>query len=141
MIGFKKMVALSVFALVLCPAWYGVNADETKKAITTEDEKISYSLGYNIGQNLKRDFDVNVASFFQGFKESQGEGESTLTQEEMKEAMTVFQNKMREKQMAQMKVAAQDNKAKGEAYLAANKGKEVFRLQRLQARVMLPCCQ
>lgn len=124
MIGLRKMVALSVFALVLCPAWHGVNADETKKAVTTEDEKISYSLGYNIGQNLKRDFDVNMASFFQGFKESQGKGESTLTQEEMKEAMTVFQNKMREKQMAQMKVVAQDNKAKGEAYLAANKGKE-----------------
>jgi len=123
-IGLKKMVALSVFALVLCPAWNGANADETKKAVTTEDEKISYSLGYNIGQNLKRDFDVNVASFFQGFKESQGEGEPTLTQEEMKEAMAVFQNKMREKQMAQMKVAAQDNKAKGEAYLVANKGKE-----------------
>ncbi|SMC55062.1 FKBP-type peptidyl-prolyl cis-trans isomerase FklB [Desulfocicer vacuolatum DSM 3385] len=124
MIGLKKMAVLSVFALVLCPGWHDINAGETKKAVTTEDEKISYSLGYNIGQNLKRDFDVNVASFFQGFKESQEQGEPTLTQEEMKEAMTVFQNKMREKQMAQMKAAAQDNKAKGDEFLAANKGKE-----------------
>jgi len=123
-IGFKKMVALFVFALVLCPAWHRVNADETKKAVTTEDEKISYSLGYNIGKNLTRDFDVNMTSFVQGFKASQEQGKSILTQEEMKEAMTVFQNKMREKQMAKMKVAAQENKEKGEAFLAANKKKE-----------------
>ncbi len=124
MIGLKKIVVLSVFALVLYPVWHGVAADETKKSVTTEDEKISYSLGYNIGQNLKRDFDVDMTSFFQGFKESQGEEESTLTEAEMKDAMTVFQNKMREKQMAQMKVAAEDNKAKGEAYLNSNKEKE-----------------
>ena len=124
MIGLRKIVVLSVFALVLCPVWHGVAADETKTSVTTEDEKISYALGYNIGRNLKRDFDVDVTSFFQGFKEGQGEEKTTLTEEEMKEAMTVFQNRMREKQMAKMKLAAEENKAKGEAYLKANKEKE-----------------
>ena len=124
MIGLRKMVVLCAFAMVLCPAWHTVAADETKTAVTTEDEKISYSLGYNIGQNLKRDFDVNMDSFFQGFTESQKGGETTLTEAEMKDVMVLFQNKMREKQMAKMKVAAEDNKSKGEAFLTANKEKE-----------------
>ena len=124
MIGLRKMVVLCAFAMVLCPAWHTVAADETKTAVTTEDEKISYSLGYNIGQNLKRDFDVNMDSFFQGFTESQKGGETTLTEAEMKDVMVLFQNKMREKQMAKMKVAAEDNKSKGEAFLKANKEKE-----------------
>ncbi len=118
------MVVLCAFAMVMCPAWQIFAADETKTAVTTEDEKISYSLGYNIGQNLKRDFDVNVASFFQGFTESQKGGETILTEAEMKDAMMIFQNRMREKQMAQMKIAAEDNKSKGEAFLKANKEKE-----------------
>ena len=124
MIGLRKMVVLCAFAMVLCPAWHTFAADGTKTAVTTEDEKISYSLGYNIGQNLKRDFDVNMASFFQGFTESQKGGETILTEAEMKDAMMVFQNRMREKQMAQMKIAAEDNKSKGEAFLKANKEKE-----------------
>ena len=124
MIGLRKMVVVCAFAVVLCPAWYSFAADETKAEVSTEEQKISYSLGYNIGQNLKRDFDVDMTSFFQGFTESQKGGETTLTEAEMKESMMLFQNKMREKQMEQMQIAAADNKAKGEAFLKANKEKE-----------------
>ena len=123
MIGVKKAFALLASGVILCFGAQVFAADKEDKEMTTEQEKISYALGYNIGKNLKRDFEVDLDAFFKGVRESQ-EGKSSLSEEEMKQTMMTFQSKMREKQMAQMKVSAEANKATGEAFLKENKEKE-----------------
>lgn len=123
MFSVKKAFALLASGVILCSGAQVFAADKEEKEMTTEKEKISYALGYNIGQNLKRDFEVDLDAFFKGVTESQ-EGKNSLSEEEMKQTMTAFQNKMREKQMVQMKASSEANKAAGEAFLKENKGKE-----------------
>ena len=135
---FRVKIIIAVFASLVMINWAGlVTAQETEEStvketaapdqtsgeLTTEQQKISYALGYNIGQNLKKDFEVDLDAFFKGVKESQ-EGKSSLSEEEIKNTMIAFQAKMREKKMAQMQEAAAENKEKGAAFLKENKEKE-----------------
>lgn len=124
MIGLKKMMAAVAAVLVLGGGVLSASAEGKKAALKTEKQRISYALGYNIGQNLQRDFTVDLDAFSLGLKESNQAGDTSLTETEMKEALTVFQNNMRQKQMAQMKDMAEKNKADGEAFLKANAEKE-----------------
>lgn len=123
MIGSKTAIALLASGVILCSGAQVFAGSKGEKAMTTEKEKISYALGHNIGQNLKRDVEVDLDSFFRGIKDSQ-DGKSAISDEEMEKTMTAFQNQMREKQMAQMKKDAEGNKVAGEAFLKDNKTKE-----------------
>src|SRR5712692_370161 len=91
-------------------------------ALNTRTEKFSYALGMNIGTglgaNLKRqsvEVDTNLVS--QGLKDALSGGKTLLTQEEAKAALSEMQNEKTQQLAAK-------NKAEGEAFLAANKGKE-----------------
>ena len=120
----KNAFALLASGVILCSGSQVFAADsQGELEMKTENEKISYALGYNIGQNLKRDYEVNLDLFFKGVKESQ-EGKMSLSEDEMKATMTNFQNQMREKQMAKMQEAAGANKVAGEVFLKENKDKE-----------------
>ncbi|SLM29108.1 FKBP-type peptidyl-prolyl cis-trans isomerase (rotamase) [Desulfamplus magnetovallimortis] len=123
MFNVKKAFALLASGVILCSGAQVFAADKEEKKMETEQEKISYALGYNIGQNLKRDYEVDLDMFFKGITESH-EGKSSLSEEEMQQTMMTFQNKMKEKQMAQMKESAEANKEAGEAFLKENKGKD-----------------
>ncbi|MBF0211357.1 MAG: FKBP-type peptidyl-prolyl cis-trans isomerase [Desulfamplus sp.] len=141
MIGrLKSVIALLIASgVILCASSQVFASDAAKKedakenkqaATATQKEaeevdikKVSYAIGQNIGQNIKRDFDVDVEALCKGLKDSQ-EGKNDMNQEEMQKTMASFQNQMREKQMAEMAKAAQANKAAGEAFLKENKTKE-----------------
>ena len=133
MLRFKIIFAVfASFIMISCNGLISSaqeNEDSTIKespateGLNTEQQKISYALGYNIGQNLKKDFEVDLDSFFKGVKESQ-EGKSSLSEEEIKNTMMAFQAKMREKKMAEMQESAAENKEKGAAFLKENKEKE-----------------
>ena len=120
----KNAFALLASGVILCSGSQVFAADSKgEPEMKTEQEKISYALGYNIGQNLKRDYEVNLDMFFKGITESH-EGKMSLSEDEMKETMTNFQNQMREKQMAKMEESAGVNKVAGEVFLKENKDKE-----------------
>lgn len=120
----KNAMALLASGVILCSGSQGFASGENgEQMMKTEQEKISYALGYNIGQNLKRDYEVDLEMFFKGVKESQ-EGKMSLSEEEMQKTMTQFQNQMREQQMEKMKASAEENKKAGEAFLEENKTKE-----------------
>ncbi len=123
MIRTKTAIALFASGVILFSGAQSFAGATGEKPMTTEKEKISYALGQNIGQNIKRDFEVDVDALCKGLKDSQ-EGKNVMTEEEMQKTMSSFQNQMREKQMAQMKKAAETNKAAGEAFLKENKAKE-----------------
>ncbi|MFO7883484.1 MAG: FKBP-type peptidyl-prolyl cis-trans isomerase [Desulfobacteraceae bacterium] len=119
MLKLKSCLFFMISMAVIFSGYQGFAQDTLK----TEKEKVSYALGINIGTNLKRDVDVDIDAFFKGIKDSQ-EGRSIMTEEEMKETMTAFQQKMQQKKMQQMKEVAEKNKKQGTAFLAENKKKE-----------------
>jgi FKBP-type peptidyl-prolyl cis-trans isomerase FklB len=98
---------------------------QTALALTTSKDKFSYALGMNLGTSLHRQsvpVDPNI--LLRGLKDSLAGGKTLLTEDQAKAALTEVQNEMRKKQQEQMQAAGEANKKEGEAFLAANKGKD-----------------
>jgi FKBP-type peptidyl-prolyl cis-trans isomerase FklB len=94
-------------------------------ALTTQKDKVSYSIGADIGKRLRTDkLDVNPTILARGLREAFAGSKLALTDQEMHAAMMQLQNDMRQKQMAEMQAVSGKNKKEGDAFLAANKSKE-----------------
>ncbi len=93
--------------------------------LTTQKQKVSYAIGMGLGKNLKRDsLDIDPAILLRGLKDAMAGSTPLLTDEEAKAAITQLQAEVRAKEEEKSKVAALENKMKGDAFLAANKTKE-----------------
>jgi len=96
-----------------------LGADST--ALKTDQDKLSYGLGYNYGQNLKvRSVELNLDLFVKGYKDASAGAERLLTDQEVQEVLANFSKEMRAKQEAKNKELAEKNKKEGEAFLAEN---------------------
>src|ERR1700721_1536481 len=98
-------------------------------ALTTRKQKFSYALGMNIGGGLgtnlkKQSVEVDPALVAQGLKDSLAGTKTRLTDDEAKAVLTEGQNEVRNKAQEKAAEAGVANKKEGEAFLAANKGKE-----------------
>jgi FKBP-type peptidyl-prolyl cis-trans isomerase len=93
--------------------------------LKTPKDKFSYALGMNLGASLhKQSVDVDPNMVAQGLRAALAGGKTLLTQDEAQAALMEVQNELRKKQQEKMQVAGEANKKEGEAFLAANKGKE-----------------
>ena len=91
----------------------------------TEMDKVSYAIGTQLAQNFKRQsVEIKIESFVRGIKDVMAGRELALTQEEMKQVMTGFSQRMRAKKQEKQKAEAAKNLAAGKAFLAANGKKE-----------------
>ena len=96
-----------------------------KITLKDQKDKLSYSIGMNIGSSLKRQtVEVNLEALTQGIKDSLSGGKALMTEEEVQNTMMELQKQMMAKMEAQNKMEGEDNKKKGEVFLAANKKKE-----------------
>jgi FKBP-type peptidyl-prolyl cis-trans isomerase FklB len=107
----------------------GTAAKTAPAPLTTRKQKFSYALGMNIGtgysQGLKKqsvEVDWNLVT--QGLKDAATGGKTRLTEEEAKAVLNEVQGEVQKEAQAKAQAAAAKNKADGEAFLAANKGKE-----------------
>lgn len=89
--------------------------------LETLTDRVSYILGYNIGQNFKKDqVSIDADVFRQAMKDAQNGKEPKLNQEEMQLAMKAFQDLQQAKRNEAMKVVADANQKEGDAFLQAN---------------------
>jgi FKBP-type peptidyl-prolyl cis-trans isomerase FklB len=98
-------------------------------ALTTQKDKTSYAIGMNIGKSVAAKFrsdslDINNAIFLRGMKDAMAGGKTLLTDDQAKAVLDVLQADMGKNQEAKMAIAGDVNKAKGDAFLAANKAKD-----------------
>ena len=97
-----------------------VNAQENL-VLKTQKDKMSYVIGMDIGNNLKRqsiDVDPNILA--KAIKDALAGQKPLLSDQEIRETMAAHQNEMKAKQ----EVLAKKNKEQGDAFLAGNKKKE-----------------
>ena len=119
-----KTILFLVFTMAIFFSQIPVFAAEGDiKELTTENDKISYALGFNIGNNIQENYSLNLEAFFQGIKDSKG-GSNKLSDEQMQKNLMAFQQQMQQKQIAGMKIKAEQNKVAGKAFLETNKTKE-----------------
>jgi FKBP-type peptidyl-prolyl cis-trans isomerase FklB len=98
---------------------------ETKVELRTDKDKISYSIGFDMGSSIKRngvDVDPNIVT--KAIKDALSGEKALMTEQEMRESITALQKDMAAKQQEKMKAAGEKNKKEGEAFLAENKKKE-----------------
>ncbi len=118
----KRRLAMAMCGVVaLSGASFAADAPELK----TDKEKISYSIGMDIGGNLKRgSVEVDPDLLAKGLKDSYGGGKTILTEDQARQAIADFQKTLMAKQAETMKILSEKNKADGEKFLAENAKKE-----------------
>ena len=83
------------------------------------------NIGNGLGGNLKKqgiEVDWNIVA--KGLKDAIAGGKTQLTEEEAQAVLKEVQTEVQKQQQEKMKEASDKNKADGEAFLAANKGKD-----------------
>ena len=118
----KRRIAMAMcVAVALSGAAFAADTPELK----TDKEKISYSIGMEIGGNLKRgSVEVDPDLLAKGLKDSYGEGKTILTEDQARQAIADFQKTLMAKQAETMQKLSEKNKADGEKFLAENGKKE-----------------
>ncbi|HZZ72672.1 MAG TPA: FKBP-type peptidyl-prolyl cis-trans isomerase [Pirellulales bacterium] len=101
------------------------NASKADTAPKTDKDKVSYSMGFDIGKKIGKDFksngiEMDATMFAQGLKEGLGGAKPVLTEEEMKQVLDAFRKEMIAAAPKRAKELAEKNKKDGEAFLAAN---------------------
>lgn len=120
-------VVVSVIMLAMFAA--GCTAEEKaakpEMKLDTAKNKISYTIGVNIGQDFKmQKMDIDPEILLEGLKDSMAGKELKMSEEEMVAEIQAYQQEMQAKMAAEMEQAATKNKEEGEAFLADNATKE-----------------
>lgn len=95
-----------------------------KSDLKTQKDKVSYSIGLDIGRNLKdQSIEVDPKLLSQGIQDAIS-GKHLLTDEEIQKVMSTFREEIQAKAAAQAKVVGDKNLKEGDAFLAENKKKK-----------------
>lgn len=93
--------------------------------LDTDDQKASYGIGLNMGNQLvAAKGHLDMAAFQKGIEDALAEREQAVSQEDIQSAIQAFSKKVTEEQQAERTAAGEKNKKEGEAFLAQNGQKE-----------------
>lgn len=102
-----------------------VDKVSANSGLETDDQKASYSVGYDFGKGMRQNLqDLDLDIFVSGLRDAFQDKEPGISKEEMQQAMTAYRSRVMEAREKKMQDAASGNKAAGEEFLAANKDKK-----------------
>jgi FKBP-type peptidyl-prolyl cis-trans isomerase FklB len=133
------MKRITLLALLWCSALVSYAEDTSPSpaptvstpatsALKDDKDKVSYSLGVDIGRTLQRlQLDLNEAALSQGIADVLGNKPMAMTDQELQQTLQAFQQKMMQKQQEamskkqdEMKAVAEKNKVEGKKFLDDN---------------------
>jgi FKBP-type peptidyl-prolyl cis-trans isomerase FklB len=95
---------------------------EEAQVLKTQRDIQSYGIGVNIAKSFKRDeVDIDMDLLMKGMKDMMAGEKLLMPERDLRKAMNSFQGELRQKAAARHRIAAEDNRKKGEAFLAENK--------------------
>lgn len=113
------------FAVVTLMLSYGLCAAGETPELRDDTDRISYSIGYQIGGDFKRQgTDLKTDLVEQGIQDALKGNKPRIPPEEMHKTLVELKRKVTAAQQAEHKRAAKKNQAEGEAFLAENAKKE-----------------
>jgi len=93
--------------------------------LKTDKEKLSYSIGASIGKNLKNETtEIDVGIMIEGLKATLAGEKGALPDKEVRQVMSDYQTKMRQRAAAKRQEELGENKKKGDAFLAEYKAQK-----------------
>ncbi len=119
-----------LFCLVMLTAACNKDKDtpastQEPTALTTQLEKVSYSIGMDIGKTLRQQkLEVDPAFIALGIRHAFVNATTLLTPEEAKDVLMKWQQELMQKHMEEIKKQGEENAAKGKAFLEENAKKE-----------------
>lgn len=110
----KTLLAMAMTALVAAPSAYAATLE-------TDDQKISYSFGLMVAGQIKPGFEqLDIEAFTAAVNDTFKGKDPQLNPQEVEAVLKAYQEKKVAEQTAQLKKIADENKAKGEKFLAEN---------------------
>lgn len=92
---------------------------QSHNPLKTQTDKVSYTIGYQIGESFKKNnVSINKAHFTQGLEDGLHGGKTALTDAQMKEVMMKFQKEMMAKSQDKKNEAGTKNLTASNAYIA-----------------------
>ena len=120
------MARMLTCVLVLALVWTSVALAAEKAKVPeldlkTDGQKLSYSMGLEIGGSLKRmDMEMDLTALIRGITDRLKGREPLLNAREVAQIQKAFMERQRVAQMTKRKVASERNAKEGAAFLAAN---------------------
>jgi len=115
----KCMAVLGVWLLT---ATAGASEEPLLK---TQKEKASYELGVDVARDIQRQgVEIDSELVVRGLRDTLSGQKLLMSEKELRDTRIAVQYELRKKAIHDRKIAAIDNKAAGEAFLAENKTKE-----------------
>lgn len=114
-----KLPLLSVLTFGVCTALFAAD-DKPAAQFKDSRDKISYSLGVNIGNSMKmQGAEVDIDQVAAGMRDALG-GKTKLTEQEVRETLMAWQQDLRAKRNEKMKAEGEANLKAGQQWLAEN---------------------
>ena len=114
------VLALGTTLLAACGS-----GGEGTASLDTEEQKASYGIGRNIGQQLApAEGRLDMAAFSQGVRDAMAGREAALSDEEIQTALQAFSASVQQAETERREQEATANREEGEAYLASNAERE-----------------
>jgi len=103
----------------------GVSLAEEKPELKEEKDRVSYSVGYQIGGDLQQQrMDIDPDAFLKGIEDALTEAEPSLSPEEMRATLQEMKSKILAEQRQQKQATVEQYRGEGREFLAANARKE-----------------
>jgi FKBP-type peptidyl-prolyl cis-trans isomerase FklB len=100
----------------------GVAHAQSKPSLKTDQEKVSYSIGLDIGTNFKRQsVELDSKALAAGITDGLSGAKPAMAEDEVRKVLADFRQKMQARVAALAQQSAEENKKKGDTFLAENK--------------------
>jgi len=120
---FRICLLASSVALAACQQ--GEDTARAEVALDTQERQISYILGANVASQFKtQDMTVDTEAFALGFEDVLTDREARLTEDEVREIITAYQEVENVRMEEAYRVVAEANAQEGQEFLAANAEQE-----------------
>jgi len=114
-----------LFASVLAVFFSGVCLAGETPELKSENDRVSYSVGYQIGGDFKRQgVELNTESLVKGVQDARSGAEPLMTRQEMHQTLVDLKKKIMADERKRKKEEAEKVRKEGEAFLAANRKKK-----------------
>ena len=116
----SRLVIILCIALAASPVLAG-----EKQELKTKKDKVSYAIGLDMGNNLKKnDVEIDADVLARAIKDVASGSKPLMTEQEAKETLMALQKELQAKQQEKSKALGEKNKKEGDEFLAKNKKQE-----------------
>ena len=113
----RSILALTILLML-------VSGNALAQDVESDKGKLSYAVGWDIGADIKRrSTEFDVESLIAAIRDVVADNEPKVSAEEMRRLLTELQEKVRAEQVEQFRQLSEENQAKSEEFLEANKSK------------------